>query len=161
MALSIAISNVVESVASSCQLLAVSQPSTRRQLPLLHHGRPQLGLWQLALELQAYSACDLFDRVRFRDEVVVAHVEPEYRAAPETLDPIVITLVQRGPVVGRGVFFFRASTRRDALRDDVERTVEIDQESWRTRGGRVQQLGIQTAIQRPLVRRHQALLEQA
>ena len=47
------------------------------------------------------------------------------------------------------------------LDDDIERTVEIDEQSRRASRRRVQQLGVQPTVQRPLVRRHETLLEQA
>src|SRR5262249_25139189 len=45
--------------------------------------------------------------------------------------------------------------------DDVERTMKVDQQPRGARRGRVEQLGVQAAIERPLIRGHVALLEQS
>ena len=95
------------------------------------------------------------------DEIVIANVDGEHGTMAEVSDPPLVPLVQRSPIIRSDVFFARPPARGDARGDHVERAMQIDQQPRRARRRRVQQLGVEAAIQRPFVGRHVSLLEQA
>src|ERR1700749_297071 len=84
--------------------------------------RPQLSLRQLSLQLKLNFRRDLLDGVWISDEIVLAHVERQDWAVPESGDPPIITPVQRGPVVRGGILLHRSPSGRDSLAYHVERS---------------------------------------
>ena len=135
----------------------------RRVLPLNRNGVPgarqgareQLRLWKLRLEARAHSRGNRLDRCRIGDEVVLPHVEAQYRTGTKARDPPLVPGVQRRPVLRWRLAFLRAAPRADALHDGVQRRVQVNEKPRRARRGRVQQLHVQPAIELPFELGHQ------
>src|SRR5204862_656864 len=84
----------------------------------------ELELWNFAFEPLAHAYRDLFDRGRLGNDVVIAYVDREHRAAMESRNPVRVPRVQGRPVFRARIALLRTS----AIGDPVE-----NRRQWRVK----------------------------